>query len=343
MTPVKSFVFVLLAIAAVVLPNPAVCAEDSNDDNRVVTFSIRTDDGIVVADARASDIERWMRTLEDIPDPPSRNLQMLEWLTGHGARADSVRIYSDTVEVSDPTHPRLLSWKKTTVGAAVRSGEIPCIIGREISVAYLMIRESGEQFYFLKSSGAAGVTAPPGLRHTVFVTSSAYGNGAEGIFVDGVNYSKGSKGYNIVAFTPDGSEVASAQSYNFFKDPAAGAKMTAYLKGLPDGTYIASAIRYGPGVMLTPDAIEALHGYGSKEWPNPQVNSSHAMLGRKGWAPGKAIETSEINVGCSIIVFEGDIFADESQLEEVSKEHRGRIVVISGTGEDDTVFIYQQN
>lgn len=333
----------LLCLAGLGVTGFAAFSAPPEKGGRVVTFSLRTEDGLVVLDAGEAEIREWKRLLDETPVAPSTSIELFKWLTDRGARADSIRLYAASFVSSESVrigaHP--LAWKKTNVGTAVRSGEIPDITGRKPYEAYMMIRASGERFFILDQSGGSGGGLKPAISRSVFIMSSASGNGIDGIYVDGVNCSKGSKGYNIVAFSPDGTAVSGVGSFDLFSDPDAGGKMAGFLNGMPDGTFIAVAVRHGPGVFLTSDAVEALRGYGSKVYLDPEILASHAMFGRKGWPPGTALEASEVNLGSSVPVYDRSIYVGESQLEELSVEQSGRIVALSGTDEDDLVYILE--
>jgi hypothetical protein len=327
-----------LCAAVLSLSVTAAFSAPPESGNDVVTFSLRTKDGLVVLNAGETEVKEWKKLLKEAPSAPLTNIELFRWLTGRGAHADSIRLYTASPEsVRIGAHP--LAWEKTTVGAAVREGLIPDIKGRDIFEAYMMIRTSGEQFYMLEQAGGTEEESMPELGKSIFIMSSSSGNGFEGIYVDGVNYSSGSNGYNIVAFDTDGSIISPVGSFDFFSDPDAGGKMAVFLNDKPPGTYIAVSVRYGPGVYLTSDAVEALHGYGSRIYPDPQILSSHAMFGRKGWREGAAMEASEVNLGSAIFIYDKNIYVGVSKLDDLSVGQGGRIAAITGTGENDTLYM----
>jgi len=145
--------------------------------------------------------------------------------------------------------------EKTTVAEAVAAGEIPYITSKELYEAFMLIRASGDRMFLLKSDKTGAVGTTTGFKHTIFILSSSFGIGFDGIIVDGVNYSKNVVGYNIVAFAPDGKTISGSEGFQLFKNPDDDKHMADFLNGQPAGSYAAASVNYGPGVYLYSDAV----------------------------------------------------------------------------------------
>jgi hypothetical protein len=179
------------------------------------------------------------------------------------------------------------------------------------------------------------------LSPAVFVLSSAYGVGRTGIYVDGVNISKDKAGYNVVTFSPDGAQVTGAESFELFDKPEDGPRMASFLLGQPEGAFAAVSVGVGPGVFFTPDDITALRSVGSKESLDPELLSSHALLGRKGFQPGNALEATAVNFPSRIIYFPASEFVSPQVIDKDDAQTEGKVFIISGTAPDDPIYILE--
>lgn len=304
------------------------------------TMSLRTNDGLVVVDCTTDRAEELLGIMATLASPPSSNRDVYKWLLQYNTPADTIRIYmdknnADSVSAGIPD----MKWKSMDLLSAERQGAIPSISGLEIFEAYLMLRSSGFSV-LLSSADVERSKAELDLKHTVFVLSYAFQSGYHGIYVDGKDHSRAEIGYNIVTIPPDGGGVDQSTGYSLYVDTSGGIKMAEFLNGLPDGTFVLASINHGPGVFLTGDAIKALHACGSAVVPDPEVLSSHAMIGKKGMPSGSAIEKAAVNAGSNIIYFNKDLFVDVSGIEKVDLSSYGRTVVLTGTEPGDRVFIY---
>ncbi len=325
---------VFAAVLTAALYAGRACAEPTS------TLSLRCEDGLVVLEAPVSEIENWGRKLAGPPSPPATIKGIYRWLVQNGATAGSIRLYADTSGKPDAGGRRKPAWTKTTVREAALAGDIPDIAGRELFEAYMLIRATGRKVYFVKAVDASDpIPAASGFPHSVFVLSSAASSRHFGIYVDGVEVSTSNTGYNLVAFTPDGKTISKAMGFDLYGDPGAGDRMAEFLNSQPEGTYLAAAVNIGPGVFLTLDAINALHKYGSKEFPDTQVLSSHAMFGRKGRPQGTAIEASAVNLASQVIVFDDSLFVSETELPDLSINEGGKLFALTGTGINDPIYI----
>ncbi|HOO55368.1 MAG TPA: interleukin-like EMT inducer domain-containing protein [bacterium] len=317
-------VFMFTAIIAV--------AADTVD---ILTLSIRTKDGLAVVEAQESEIENWKTGLAGMKNPPSTNLEVLSWLLEEGVEPQRIRLYLNLAGKISSIGRQGLEWEKTTIKQAVRSGQIPNLTSRPLHEVYTMLRSAG--ISVLLSDKLKNDNIQSHHDRTIFVLSSAFHNGREGIFVDGRNLSKGGIGYNIVAYPPDGDAIS--ETFELYDKPDDGPRMASFLNSLPEGTYIAAEVNFGPGVFLSGGAISALQSYGSMENLDPELLSSHAMIGKKGLASGLATEVSEVNLGSSVIEFSDDIFVGTDRLENIIGVSVGKTVVITGTEPSDIIYI----
>jgi len=331
----------LAALLLAVFASAAACRADTTEETgrELKTLSLRTPEGMLVADCPLSLIPRLTALLREESTPLADNRSLFLWLIDKGIPADSIRIYVSETRKPDTGGLPDMKWKKTTVGAAARDGEIPDITGRELYEAYMIIRATGAEVY-LDENTVPRRGGPGLLPHTVFVFSSGYLNGQHAIFVDGADLSKDGSSYNIVAFSPDGSAVAASENFNLFQSPENGRRMSDFLNAMPEGTVVLVSIKSGPGVFLSPDAVRALRAFGSGVALDPEVLSSHAMIGKKGWASGAALETTAVNMGSSVIYFEDRLFVDPETAGAGIAALGGQAVILSGAAPDSPISIF---
>ncbi len=127
-----------------------------------------------------------------------------------------------------------------------------------------------------------------------------YGESAS-IVLDGLELAPNDRGYNLVAFAPDGA-VRAAAAFDTFYDAGAAARLAALIRGLPDGTLVAGAVRDEASNRLTEEAVAALRALGVSGDLRGRFRESHAFVGMKGAAAGTALEALgpralEVNVG----------------------------------------------
>ncbi len=326
----RAVVIVLAVAAAALIASARAQASD-------VALSLRTSDGLVVAKAPEKLVERWQLLLSRMKHPPSDNAHVFRWLSQHGGMPSAINIYFDeTTHARQQPQPSARTWRKSTVGESVSDGLIPFITGKELFEAYLLIRSTGADVFIDKKASPAA--AP--IQHNIFILSSAFMNGQDGIYIDGRNYSKNVNGYNIVTISPDGSAVTGAEGFALYESPDDSQRMADFLNNQSPGTYVVASVKTGPGVFLSYDAVAALQRYGSRENPDPQLMSSHAMFGRKGSTPGSATETSAIGLGTKIILFGSGNIIDESELDSMSARIAGSAVLLTGTKAKDAIYIF---
>ncbi|MGH7358330.1 MAG: interleukin-like EMT inducer domain-containing protein, partial [Candidatus Rokuibacteriota bacterium] len=97
------------------------------------------------------------------------------------------------------------------------------------------------------------------------------------------------RGYNVVALGSDG-EFRGRAAFDTFADPAASARLGAWVEGLPAGTIVLGAVRDEASTRLGADAIQALATLGVRGDLRGRYRESHAFVGVKGAPPGSALE-----------------------------------------------------
>ncbi len=109
------------------------------------------------------------------------------------------------------------------------------------------------------------------------------------IYVQGVERSPNQRGYNLVALRSDGALLAAA-SFDTHLDATAGARLAAWVDGLPAGAWVAGAARDEASMNLGQDAVDALRTLGVVGDVRGHFRWGHAFIGRKGALPGAVLE-----------------------------------------------------
>ena len=133
--------------------------------------------------------------------------------------------------------------------------------------------------------GATGVDLPP--RHGIVAVSAGeeVGDFAH-IFLTnrtfvGEDVALGERGYNLVAVNGEG-DLLERAVFDPLADPAASARMAAWLNGWPEGTVIAGAVNDEASVNLGEDAVAALARLGVATDLRGRFRWSHAFVGAVG-------------------------------------------------------------
>jgi hypothetical protein len=134
--------------------------------------------------------------------------------------------------------------------------------------------------------GGTGRRSPADLR--VRSGGQPWGDRAS-IEVDGVERAGNWRGYNLVALEATG-RVRSAEVFDTFGDPAAPARLVAWVAGLPPGIIVAGAVKDEASGRLDAAAVGALAALGVAGDLRGRFRESHAFVGVKGAPPGSALE-----------------------------------------------------
>ncbi len=96
-------------------------------------------------------------------------------------------------------------------------------------------------------------------------------------------------GYTLAVIAPDG-RVDEVRTYNTSWDAQASHALAARIGAIPPGWTAAVATNYDASRALTADAVEALRTLGMVTDLRGRFRVNHAAIGRKGGAPGTAVE-----------------------------------------------------
>ena len=101
-----------------------------------------------------------------------------------------------------------------------------------------------------------------GVPVSLLVRSTGQETGDFGyIYIDGVERSLNRRGYNLVALSPDGRVLDSA-NFDTHADPAANTRLAEWVAALPMGTRVAGAARDEASMNLTQEGVDALRSLG---------------------------------------------------------------------------------
>jgi hypothetical protein len=132
-----------------------------------------------------------------------------------------------------------------------------------------------------------------GVPVSLLVRSAGQETGDFGyIYIDGVERSLNRRGYNLVALSPDGRVLDSA-NFDTHADPAANTRLAEWVAALPVGTRVAGAARDEASLNLTQEGVDALRSLGVGGDLRGHFRWGHAFIGDKGDAAGTAREVMD--------------------------------------------------
>jgi hypothetical protein len=132
-----------------------------------------------------------------------------------------------------------------------------------------------------------------GVPVSLLVRSAGQETGDFGhIYADGEERSLNRRGYNLVAVSPDGRVLDSA-NFDTHADPAANTRLAEWVAALPTGTRVAGAVRDEASMNLTQEGVDALHSLGVGSDLRGHFRWGHAFIGQKGDAVGAAREAMD--------------------------------------------------
>jgi hypothetical protein len=141
-----------------------------------------------------------------------------------------------------------------------------------------------------QSTQAAEPTGVQGLSSLVVRSAGQEVGDFAHIYAGGADLSPNRRGYNLVAWNPGDGRLLGADAFDTHGDPAASARLAAWIAGLPLGSVVAGAIRDEASMNLGADAIDALHSLGVATDLRNHFRWGHAFIGATGSAPGSAQE-----------------------------------------------------
>ena len=132
-----------------------------------------------------------------------------------------------------------------------------------------------------------------GVPVSLLVRSAGQETGDFGhIYADGAEHSLNRRGYNLVAVSPDGRVLDSA-NFDTHADPAANTLLAQWVAALPAGTKVAGAVRDEASLNLTQEGLDALRSLGVSGDLREHFRWGHAFIGQKGDAAGTAREVMD--------------------------------------------------
>jgi len=150
--------------------------------------------------------------------------------------------------------------------------------------------------------GSTGVVSPVNIDVHSFDEAfiSLFGpDGAE------VKAASGRRGYNVTVIDPRTGKVLESVGFDTAANPYEADALATYLAGIPKGRIVAVATKGDAGANLTPAAVQALAGLGSRaQAPADLQGMAHALIGVQGAAPGTAAE--EIKPADAFVRVAGD-------------------------------------
>lgn len=262
------------------------------------------------------------------------NLQILDFIKN--LNFDGITKIETFIEPGEKANIPKLRVIELSLREAVMAGYIPDIIDRKLYEAYEIVQMDGTNF-FLIGEQKTGFT---NLSTCVFVFSSAGGEDTDKIIVDTKDFSSHGIGYNVIAIKDDGNVIGNI-SFKTYESPENTEAMVEYLRGIPEGTIIAASTRIGVGVFYSGGVAQELGQIGSllSQTFDPQISSSHAIIGVKGIKSGMAIEAAYPNNNA-----EAAGFASKQYLKSgMALEHFDKLgvygIAIRTTEPDDKVYI----
>jgi hypothetical protein len=150
--------------------------------------------------------------------------------------------------------------------------------------------------------GATGVASPVNLDVHGFSQAYISAFGADG---SEVKASPDRRGYNVAVIDPHTGRVTDMQGFDTAANSYEADRLATYLTKIPAGQIVAIATREDATAHLTPGAIAALRGLGSRVATRDDLaGQAHALVGVQGTAPGTAAET--IAPGDAFVRVSGD-------------------------------------
>lgn len=135
--------------------------------------------------------------------------------------------------------------------------------------------------------GSTGVQSPVNLELHGFSEAFMTATDAAGNKVD---LSAGRQGYNVAVLDPRTGELLDRRGFDTAANSFEADALAAYLNDIPAGRIVALATKGAATANLTPAALAALQGVGSKVALNDLQGQSHALVGVKGAVSGSASE-----------------------------------------------------
>ncbi len=113
------------------------------------------------------------------------------------------------------------------------------------------------------------------------------------VYVNGVDWSPGRRGYNLVEMEPGSGRVTRVASFDTHISPEESRAMAVWLRVVPPDRWVLGAVQDEASLNLTEEAVTALRELGVAADLRGRFRWSHAFIGARGWSVGEAIEAVE--------------------------------------------------
>ncbi len=140
----------------------------------------------------------------------------------------------------------------------------------------------------------------PGAALSVRSAGEEVGNFAH-IYVNGIDVTPNTRGYNLAALTPAGDLLAAA-AFDTHAMPQASHDLAAWLQQWPAGTVIAGAVADEASYSLQAEAVDALQQLGVQTDLRGHFRWSHAFIGATGAPPASAAEQANLIAPAAVLI-----------------------------------------
>lgn len=141
-----------------------------------------------------------------------------------------------------------------------------------------------------RSIGRTGADSPADL----FVLSGGFDHGNRvSVLVNGVEMAAAQRGYNVVALDLRSGRVLWTDVFDTNTSVDESRRLARAIGELAPDTLVVAAVQDEGSAALSPDAVAALRSLGSQEDIRGRYRVSHLLVGRKGAAPGTALERAD--------------------------------------------------
>ncbi|MCS7221195.1 MAG: interleukin-like EMT inducer domain-containing protein [Anaerolineae bacterium] len=125
------------------------------------------------------------------------------------------------------------------------------------------------------------------------------------VYVNGMDWSPGRRGYNLVELVPESGRVTRVASFDTHISPEESQAMADWLRAVPPDRWVLGAVQDEASLNLTEEAVAALRELGVTADLRGHFRWSHAFIGARGWSTGEAIEAVEAFRPATIVVGPG--------------------------------------
>ena len=140
-----------------------------------------------------------------------------------------------------------------------------------------------------RTIGTTGVASPANLvLRSAGKTTGDFGH----IYVNGVDVSRNSRGYNLAALDASTGELLDSVVFDTHAPYLEGEseRLVAWIGALPAGAIVMGVVRDAAALNLSDAAVQALHQIGVTNDIRGELRRAHAFVGVKGAAAGTALE-----------------------------------------------------